>query len=63
MRTIKIEIEIGIVDGAQHACCNCTTCRGAWIYCPIFNQIVAADDTFDETGETQGCTFFSRVKI
>lgn len=57
-----VKIEIGIVNEARHACCNCTTYRGAWIYCPIFNQIVATDDTFDETGETQGCTLFSRAQ-
>ena len=48
------------INKSTHGCCSdCTTFNGVWIYCPIYSAILG--DDFDETGEKDGCEFYSHM--
>lgn len=68
--TIEINVTDCIVKNTENCC---RLCKGipeyddnkigkspsAWIYCQIFNKHCLEQDDFDETGEKDGCTYFS----
>ena len=56
METYERDITIKVIKDTEKSCCSCTTFKGAWIYCPIYNAI--ADGDFDETGEKDGCEYY-----
>lgn len=52
--------ELNIYDNTDNTCVSCKTFNGAWIYCPVFNHLIADSNIkFDETGEKHGCELYS----
>ncbi len=55
--------KILIKRNTKQCCAACKTNSGPYIYCECFNIIMESDIEFDETGELDGCKFFSLSPI